>query len=166
MPVILIFNSAVLYGDQGLECMGSRCTQDAQCKNAKIVTNDGATALHLFEHEIWRLGAWYDLTVLSYRHLALSMERDGVFKKNNMSECAWIATMQRDQSHPNRLGQLLISDAIVNVMLHAWRQLTLFPDLGPPGVPPTNLFVSVSAHLCAHFLISGSVACKLTNNVP
>ncbi|KAG2431461.1 hypothetical protein HXX76_009476 [Chlamydomonas incerta] len=149
MPAILVWNSGILFSD-GQGCWGGEpyCQPD-HCGEPKFLVTDGNYVLSRREDVVFRLAQWYGISALSWRGLTLGMERDGGLL--NLTECQFAAALHMDASHPSLLGDVrrriisscavLIADAIMNLLVHAQNHLINHPGHGPPGRPPTRLYV-------------------------
>ncbi|KAG2451204.1 hypothetical protein HYH02_003811 [Chlamydomonas schloesseri] len=140
LPAVVIWNSGVVFWD-ALGCWDGepQCRRFAHCSEPRFFNTDGELVRARNEDVTYRLGAWYGLSVLSWRGLLWAMERDsGLY---GMTQCQFLASLHMDASHPAQLGQVLIADTILNLLVHAQNHLLNHPAHGPPGRPPTRLFL-------------------------
>ncbi|KAG2427455.1 hypothetical protein HXX76_012391 [Chlamydomonas incerta] len=139
MPAVLVWDSGILF-PEGHGCWGGEpYCQPAHCAEPKFLITDGNYVLARREDVVFRLAQWYGISALSWRGLTLGMERDGGLL--NLTECQFVASLHMDASYPSLLGEVLIADAILNLLVHAQNHLLNHPDHGPPGRPPTRLYV-------------------------
>ncbi|KAG2435824.1 hypothetical protein HXX76_007019 [Chlamydomonas incerta] len=148
LPAVLLWNSGVMFAD-GFGCWDGepQCQSFAHCREPKFIITDGEVTRAQREDVTYQLGAWYGLSVMSWRGLLWAMERDsGMY---GFTQCQFLASVHMDASHPAPLGQVLIADAIMNLLVHAQNHLANHPAHNPPGRPPTRLFVEPSSRAAA-----------------
>ncbi|KAG2431467.1 hypothetical protein HXX76_009481 [Chlamydomonas incerta] len=143
MPAVLFWSSAQLF-EYEYFCVSRansnpNACQEHPCNTTGLITLDGKHALDMHDDDVHRLAQWYGLSALSWRSLLLGLDRDGA--KGTMNECEFAQHLHRDGHHPNILGQALMADAIINVMVHAQNHLENHPTHKPPGKPASTLYV-------------------------